>query len=70
MCDTCKPLSSGMMPKRGIDPLKNEVARFYKLHASKNLVEPVSMIVPRKVSSELGVFFVGYPITFSRNCRR
>ncbi|XP_059149783.1 coronin-1A-like isoform X2 [Physella acuta] len=38
----------GMMPKRGIDPFKNEVARFYKLHASKNLVEPISMIVPRK----------------------
>ncbi|BFZ14229.1 hypothetical protein BsWGS_17268 [Bradybaena similaris] len=38
----------GMMPKRGVDPFKNEVARFYKLHASKNLVEPVSMIVPRK----------------------
>ncbi|KAH9509688.1 Coronin-2A [Bulinus truncatus] len=38
----------GMMPKRGIDSFKNEVARFYKLHASKNLVEPISMIVPRK----------------------
>ena len=40
---------AGMMPKRGIDPNKNELARFYKVHASKNLVEPVSMIVPRKV---------------------
>ncbi|GFR88565.1 coronin [Elysia marginata] len=38
----------GMMPKRGIDSHKNELTRFYKLHASKNLVEPVSMIVPRK----------------------
>ena len=37
------------MPKRGIDPFKNEVTRFYKLHASKNVVEPLSMIVPRKV---------------------
>jgi len=39
-----------MMPKRGIDPKRCEIVRFYKLHTVKNLVEPVSMIVPRKVS--------------------
>jgi hypothetical protein len=26
--------------------------RFYKLHASKNLIEPLSMIAPRKVTIE------------------
>jgi coronin-2 len=25
-----------------------EIFRFYKLHATKDLVEPISMIVPRK----------------------
>jgi coronin-2 len=38
----------GIMPKRGLDPSICEVFRFYKLHAMRNLVEPVSMIVPRK----------------------
>ena len=38
----------GVMPKRGLDPSICEVFRFYKLHAMRNLVEPVSMIVPRK----------------------
>jgi len=38
-----------MMPKRGVDTSKCEIARFYKLHTSKDLCEPVSMIVPRKV---------------------
>ncbi|XP_072173593.1 coronin-2B-like [Diadema setosum] len=38
----------GYMPKRGVDTKINEVVRFYKLHASKNLCEPISMIVPRK----------------------
>lgn len=40
----------GFMPKRGLDVLKCEVFRFYKLHAVKPLCEPISMIVPRKVS--------------------
>ncbi|ESO90954.1 hypothetical protein LOTGIDRAFT_122357 [Lottia gigantea] len=40
--------SLGMMPKRGCDVSKCEVLRFYKLHAAKNLIEPISMICPRK----------------------
>jgi len=39
----------GMMPKRGVETSKCEIARFYKLHTSKDLCEPLSMIVPRKV---------------------
>ncbi|XP_076438878.1 coronin-1A-like isoform X3 [Babylonia areolata] len=38
----------GVMPKRGCDARRCEIVRFYKLHAAKNLVEPISMIVPRK----------------------
>lgn len=38
----------GCMPKRGIDVYHCEVFRFFKLHATKNSCEPVSMIVPRK----------------------
>ena len=38
----------GVMPKRGLDPEKCEVFRFYKLHATRALCEPISMIVPRK----------------------
>nr|XP_022307279.1 coronin-2B-like isoform X2 [Crassostrea virginica] len=40
----------GVMPKRGCNTERCEVMRFYKLHASKNLIEPLSMIVPRKSS--------------------
>ncbi|XP_065937452.1 coronin-2B isoform X2 [Magallana gigas] len=40
----------GVMPKRGCNTDRCEVMRFYKLHASKNLIEPLSMIVPRKSS--------------------
>lgn len=40
--------SLGMMPKRGCDVYKCELARFYKLHATKAICEPISMIVPRK----------------------
>lgn len=40
--------SLGMMPKRGCDVYKCELARFYKLHATKPICEPISMIVPRK----------------------
>ena len=36
------------MPKRGLDVTKNEIYRFYKLHATGNICEPISMIVPRK----------------------
>jgi hypothetical protein len=38
----------GMMPKRGLDTSRCEIARFYKLHTLKDLCEPISMIVPRK----------------------
>ncbi|XP_071034431.1 coronin-2B [Parasteatoda tepidariorum] len=38
----------GIMPKRGLDVLRCEVFRFYKLHAVKPLCETISMIVPRK----------------------
>eukprot|EP01137_Pigoraptor_chileana_P024083 Opistho-2@91464 len=37
----------GYMPKRGLNVLSCEVARFYKLHAS-GLCEPIAMTVPRK----------------------
>ncbi|CAF0795784.1 unnamed protein product [Brachionus calyciflorus] len=38
----------GWMPKRGLDVTKNEIFRFYKLHATGGICEPISMIVPRK----------------------
>lgn len=38
----------GSMPKRGLDCTKNEIFRFYKLHATGGICEPISMIVPRK----------------------
>lgn len=39
----------GIMPKRGINTAICEVFRFYKLHATRGMCEPISMIVPRKV---------------------
>lgn len=41
----------GVIPKRGCDTPLCEIFRFYKLHATKDLVEPISMIVPRKSES-------------------
>ncbi|XP_011303428.1 coronin-2B-like isoform X3 [Fopius arisanus] len=38
----------GIMPKRGINTSTCEVFRFYKLHATRGMCEPISMIVPRK----------------------
>lgn len=38
------------MPKRGLDVSSCEVFRFYKLVTIKSLIEPLSMIVPRRVS--------------------
>lgn len=38
----------GFMPKRGISTATCEIFRFYKLHATRGLCEPISMIVPRK----------------------
>lgn len=40
--------SFGILPKRGVDTSTCEIFRFYKLHATKDVVEPISMIVPRK----------------------
>jgi coronin-2 len=41
----------GVLPKRGVDVTTCEVFRLYKLHATKDVVEPISMIVPRKSDS-------------------
>ncbi|KAM9834404.1 coronin-2A-like isoform 4-T4 [Syngnathus typhle] len=40
-----------VMPKRGLDVNVCEIFRFYRLIAVKGLVEPLSMIVPRKKSA-------------------
>ncbi|KAK5865630.1 hypothetical protein PBY51_019884 [Eleginops maclovinus] len=41
----------GVMPKRGLDTSSCEVFRFYKLVTTKSLIEPLSMIVPRRSES-------------------
>ncbi|XP_019717652.1 coronin-2A isoform X1 [Hippocampus comes] len=41
----------GVMPKRGLDVSLCEVFRFYKLVTIKTLIEPLSMIVPRRSES-------------------
>lgn len=41
--------SAGVMPKHGLDVGACEVFRFYKLVTLKGLIEPISMIVPRRV---------------------
>lgn len=41
----------GIMPKRGLDVSACEIFRFYKLIPGKSLIEPVSMIVPRRSES-------------------
>lgn len=38
----------GYMPKRGCNVSHNEVARFFKLHSTKPICEPISFTVPRK----------------------
>lgn len=43
------------MPKHGLDVGACEVFRFYKLVTLKGLIEPISMIVPRRVSEEMKV---------------
>lgn len=58
------------MPKRGVDMKINEVVRFYKVHASKNLCEPISMIVPRKVSSSLVKLGFGIMRLWDNTCTR
>lgn len=49
-------LPPGMMPKRGLDVAACEIFRFYKLIPTKSLIEPVSMIVPRRVSQPQVMF--------------
>lgn len=44
-------LPAGVMPKRGLDVSSCEVFRFYKLVTIKSLIEPLSMIVPRRSES-------------------
>uniref|UniRef100_A0A8C6ZG86 Uncharacterized protein n=1 Tax=Nothoprocta perdicaria TaxID=30464 RepID=A0A8C6ZG86_NOTPE len=39
------------MPKRGLEVSACEIFRFYKLIPTKNLVQPISMIVPRRSES-------------------
>ncbi|XP_040043658.1 coronin-2A isoform X2 [Gasterosteus aculeatus] len=41
----------GVMPKRGLEVNSCEVFRFYKLVTIKSLIEPLSMIVPRRSES-------------------
>ncbi|TRY75937.1 hypothetical protein DNTS_033499, partial [Danionella cerebrum] len=41
----------GVMPKRGLDVCSCEIFRFYKLVTVKSLIEPLSMIVPRRSES-------------------
>uniref|UniRef100_A0A8C9V4P8 Coronin n=1 Tax=Scleropages formosus TaxID=113540 RepID=A0A8C9V4P8_SCLFO len=41
----------GLMPKRGLDVHTCEVFRFYRLVTTKSLIEPLSMIVPRRSES-------------------
>ncbi|XP_064357279.1 coronin-2A isoform X2 [Dromaius novaehollandiae] len=41
----------GIMPKRGLEVSACEIFRFYKLIPTKNLVQPISMIVPRRSES-------------------
>ncbi|KAM7394390.1 hypothetical protein PAMP_021195 [Pampus punctatissimus] len=43
----------GVMPKRGLDVSSCEVFRFYKLVTTKSLIEPLSMIVPRRPGSQV-----------------
>lgn len=37
------------MPKRALNTSHCEIFRFYKLHATKGLCEPISMVVPRRI---------------------
>ncbi|KAF0294879.1 Coronin-2B [Amphibalanus amphitrite] len=38
----------GVLTKRAVDTRRCEIYRFFKLHATKDICEPLSMIVPRK----------------------
>ncbi|XP_058158608.1 coronin-2A isoform X2 [Dasypus novemcinctus] len=41
----------GVMPKRGLDVSSCEIFRFYRLVTTRGLIEPLSMIVPRRSES-------------------
>ena len=41
----------GVLTKRAVDTRRCEIYRFFKLHATKDICEPLSMIVPRKVTA-------------------
>lgn len=56
----CLCLLAGVMPKYGLDVSACEVFRFYKLITLKGLIEPISMIVPRRVSPLGGPEQVGW----------
>lgn len=43
----------GVMPKRGVNVQACEIWRFYKVHNTQALVEPLSFIVPRKVLADV-----------------
>ena len=40
--------SLAVLPKRGVDVMSCEITRFFKLHTNRDMVEPISMVVPRK----------------------
>lgn len=49
MCVCCV----GVMPKRGLNVSICEVFRFYRLVAVRDLLEPLSFCVPRKVKTQI-----------------
>lgn len=52
-------LGAAAMPKRGLDRTSGEVFRFYRLIVSEQLVEPLSVTVPRRqVRIRPGTFHV------------
>jgi len=56
-------LFTGVMPKHGLDVATCEVFRFYKLVTLKGLIEPISMIVPRRVSRRRATFTTNHQST-------
>lgn len=55
-CSNTLDVSSGVMPKRGLNVNACELYRFYRLICVKDLVEPLSMIVPRKEVSSTRLY--------------
>ncbi|NXX75546.1 COR2A protein, partial [Urocolius indicus] len=50
-CSHLPQKGMGIMPKRGLEVSACEIFRFYKLIPTKGLIEPISMIVPRRSES-------------------